>query len=127
MIRFDKAPEVSVGILSSSEIEVDFKGDYFDERNDLQLKGLVKMRCEKGRIVIHADCNSFIYDKEAILRNHGENDCFTVFNVSIGIGFHWEKNEHQVFKGALKIIVTGEELAVINLIPVEDYLISVIS
>jgi len=47
--------------------------------------------------------------------------------VKIGINFHWERKENQTFKGALKMIVNDGKICAINLIHVEDYLLSVIS
>ena len=55
-------------------------------------------------------------------------DCrFAIEDVVIGIGFHWEQKEEQVFQGKLKLIILEEEIQVVNVISVEDYLISVIS
>ena len=48
-------------------------------------------------------------------------------DVTIGIGFHWERQEEQTFKGKLRLIVDEEKLVVINELSVEDYLESVIS
>ena len=47
--------------------------------------------------------------------------------MTIGINFHWERKEVQKFKGELKIIIEGEQLTAINIISIEEYLISVIS
>ena len=52
---------------------------------------------------------------------------FTLLNVTIGINFHWERQEDQKFKGALHIICEDETLTAINVLNLEDYLISVIS
>jgi SpoIID/LytB domain protein len=43
------------------------------------------------------------------------------------VNFHWERKEDQKFAGALKIIVEKDKLTAINVIGVEDYLLSVIS
>ena len=48
-------------------------------------------------------------------------------DVVIGIGFHWEQKEDQEFQGALKLILMEGEIQVVNMISVEEYLISVIS
>lgn len=52
---------------------------------------------------------------------------FTLIGVTIGVNFHWERKEDQTFSGALKIIVEKGKLTPINILPVEDYLLSVIS
>jgi stage II sporulation protein D len=51
---------------------------------------------------------------------------FSLDDVTIGIGFHWERRERQVFKGGLRILLR-QGLTVINDIPLEDYVASVIS
>lgn len=52
---------------------------------------------------------------------------FTVSDVPIGIDFHWERKEDQTFLGEHSILDAGDKKILINTIPVEDYLISVIS
>ena len=52
---------------------------------------------------------------------------FTLEQVTIGKQFHWQQQEDQVFRGALHIIAREGQLHAINLIPVEEYLKSVIS
>jgi stage II sporulation protein D len=52
---------------------------------------------------------------------------FTVHGVKIGIEFHWERLESQHFQGKLTICADGDQLTVINELPLESYLISVIS
>ena len=53
---------------------------------------------------------------------------FLLKNVRIGIGFHWDRTEDQLFEGRLEIRknADGSETA-INIIDVEDYLSSVIT
>src|SRR5262249_48634432 len=52
---------------------------------------------------------------------------FTVHGVTIGIDFHWERSEEQTFQGSLRLRRAGDGLMVINELPVESYLTSVIS
>lgn len=52
---------------------------------------------------------------------------FDLKNVTIGINFHWERKENQRFTGGLKIIAENGHLTAINVLPLEDYLKSVIS
>jgi SpoIID/LytB domain protein len=64
---------------------------------------------------------------EIQVKNNPVHASFIIKDVPIGIGFHWERKEDQEFKGELKIIRDGDRLTAINLIPIEDYLESVIS
>jgi stage II sporulation protein D len=52
---------------------------------------------------------------------------FAVEDVTIGIGFHWQRNERQVFRGALHVVTGPDGLTAINEVPVEEYVTSVIS
>ena len=56
-----------------------------------------------------------------------EGASFSLYNVTIGINFHWERQETQIFQGTLKLVVEEGKITAINLLSVEDYLISVIS
>ncbi|HYL59895.1 MAG TPA: SpoIID/LytB domain-containing protein [Candidatus Acidoferrales bacterium] len=52
---------------------------------------------------------------------------FALNDVTIGIGFHWERKERQVFRGTLRIVKRAAGLTVINDVPLEEYVTSVIS
>lgn len=52
---------------------------------------------------------------------------FDLKDVTIGINFHWERKENQRFKGGLKIIKEDGHLTAVNILPLEEYLKSVIS
>lgn len=52
---------------------------------------------------------------------------FELIDVPIGIGFHWQRNEDQLFSGQLRIIADQGKLIAINVIGLESYLKSVIS
>ncbi|MBO4551214.1 MAG: DUF4922 domain-containing protein, partial [Bacteroidaceae bacterium] len=57
----------------------------------------------------------------------GTGEAFTLHNVTIGQKFHWERQESQTFSGILKLVVDEDKIVAINILPVEDYLTSVIS
>ena len=53
---------------------------------------------------------------------------FTILNVTIGIDFHWERNEDQTFFGSLSILPLPDgRIQAVNTIDIERYLSSVIS
>jgi stage II sporulation protein D len=52
---------------------------------------------------------------------------FALDDVTIGIGFHWERNERQVFRGVFRLVKPEAGLTVINDVPLEEYVTSVIS
>jgi stage II sporulation protein D len=61
-------------------------------------------------------------------RKHRSGSTFTLFNVTIGNRFHWERTEDQTFQEDLILRPAKDgTIAAINEIPLEDYLTSVIS
>ena len=53
---------------------------------------------------------------------------FTLHGVTIGKDYHWERKEDQTFIGELKIIHESDgQMTAVNIINIEDYLVSVIS
>ena len=56
-----------------------------------------------------------------------DNSRFIVHDITIGIDFHWQRKEAQHFQGALLIVPGPDGLNIINELPLEAYLVSVIS
>jgi SpoIID/LytB domain protein len=62
------------------------------------------------------------------LKPTGSSSSFVVRDVTIGIDFHWQRKQDQEFQGTLSIQLDSDgRLIVVNEIPVEAYLTSVIS
>ncbi|MBP3536057.1 MAG: SpoIID/LytB domain-containing protein [Muribaculaceae bacterium] len=117
-----KEPEIKVGILSASEIKIDLLGEYIAEGGN-RTHGGQTFSISKDRKVVW---NNHEYG-QIEFRPAGEDVSFEVYDVTIGVNFHWERRETQRFKGAVRIIVEDDKLTLINILPVEDYLMSVIS
>ena len=68
------------------------------------------------------------FDSEITLNPTDPASCaFALDDVTIGIGFHWERKERQVFRGTFRLVRREAGLIVINDIPLEEYVTSVIS
>ena len=52
---------------------------------------------------------------------------FTLYDVVIGVNFHWERKQRQTFEGELILFVEEDKICVVNRLDVEAYLKSVIS
>ncbi len=115
-------PILSVGIVSDIEIPFSFQGEYKTGGLGESLSGDFTAYIIDGKIIF----NGNFYD-ELTFRPASDDAYFTLKEVIIGIGFHWERKEVLSFRGSLKLIIEGEKLTAINLIPVEEYLKSVIS
>jgi SpoIID/LytB domain protein len=66
------------------------------------------------------------FDAELTLTPIEPDAAFAIDDMVIGIGFHWERKERQVFRGGLRLLRRAG-LTVINDISLEDYITSVIS
>lgn len=68
------------------------------------------------------------FDSEVTLTPEDPAACAFAFDaVTIGIGFHWERTERQVFRGALRVLRRPAGLTVVNDVPLEEYVTSVVS
>ena len=121
-------PDVTVAILSEKEIEFDLYGDFKNIFTGELLNGKCKARYENDAIYLFSEEKDFEPQKEIILTPADpDSESFLLKNVTIGLQFHWEQKQNQRFVGALKLIIENNKLTVINIVPVEQYLISVIS
>lgn len=113
-------PEVSVGILREDYISFTLNGAFTAKGS--VVTGPQEARFRDGGIL----WNGNVYSE---LTFHPETPeaTFRMDGVVIGVRFHWERKESQTFKGTLRIVVDEEKLVIINQLPVEDYLMSVIS
>lgn len=72
--------------------------------------------------------HTFVADgKERDFQPMADGASFTLKDVVIGVNFHWERKENQTFLGALRLLSEEECVQAVNVLPVEEYLTSVIS
>ena len=122
-----KIPTIDVGIMFEKEIHFTLQGEFRDSRNDL-LTGEWKVWFENGNIYLSNNLAAFqIEESFTLVPENPETTSITLHDVTIGINFHWERKEDQVFKGGLKFIIENERITAINRLSIEDYLTSVIS
>lgn len=110
--------KISVGIMSAPQIEFEIISDG---------AGPQMVSYEDGRI----NYNGVLYD-ELLFEAQTKSTMFAeasfrLKEVTIGVDFHWQQKVDQCFAGSLKFIVEGEKITAINIVGVEDYLLSVIS
>lgn len=114
-------PNVKVGILSKSALEFTLYGQY--KYLDTTLKGIHKAWFDAGEIIFDGKpC------KEVLLEPIDPENChFELNDVTIGVNFHWQRTERQCFKGSLMLLCENSAITAINIINIEEYLLSVIS
>lgn len=111
-------PSLEVGIMSAPEIGFEILSDGAGPR---------KAVLREGKIEYDGALYDELYFSEPTLSTMFAGPSFVLHGVTIGRGFHWERKERQTFAGALKITVGKGVLNAVNIIGVEDYLLSVIS
>lgn len=113
-------PVVKVGILNAPEISFILHGTYM--RGNIGVTGDQTVRLTSdGRI----EWNGEFFD-ELDFKSTSPLSTFEIIDVVIGVNFHWERKENQRFKGDLMFLIE-KGLEAVNIVPVEDYLTSVIS
>lgn len=110
-----------VGIVNAEEIKVDFNGSYTSDQLSAVPENL-HLRLENGRI----SCEGRLYDG-LLFSPASPADSFTLRDVMIGIGFHWQQHEDQSFHGSLLVKIIDGRLLAINIVEIETYLRSVVS
>lgn len=119
-------PIIEVGILFAPTIRFSLNGNYSDGTN--RYTGDYTLCKTDDRYLLSGDTG----ENEIVLPLTLEPEeysqcCFELLDVTIGINFHWERQEDQLFRGTLKIIDEEAHLTAINILHLEDYLLSVIS
>ncbi len=121
-------PKIKVGIVFAPIISFTLNGKFRQVQTGLELEGHGEAVLQNNKLKIHINGTqipaSFPFDLEPVSY---ESSDFVLHKVTIGINFHWERQEDQKFKGALRIIQEDGKLTAINILNLEDYLISVIS
>ena len=121
-IKMTQTPQVKVGIMNEPTVEFVLNGDY--ATGGTVCSGSQAVSCsDDGKIV----WNGKRYADLLFEPQDAATGTFTLKEVTIGVSFHWHRHENQTFKGALHLIVEDGKVTAINVLPVEDYLMSVIS
>ena len=115
-------PFIKVGILSAPVIDIVLLDEYTVDGHQYRGPQTVSLTPD-GRIAWHGE----VYDELEFHPYNPETGTFEIKDVVIGVNFHWERKEDQRFSGSARFIVEGDKLTIINVLPVEDYLLSVIS
>ena len=111
---------VDVGILRATQIRFDLTGEFSSSVRLFPKDNVAAV--EDGSLCVNGEkCDALGIVPQS------DASCFMLHDVVIGVGFHWQRKENQVFKGELRFVVEDGEVRAINRLPVEEYLVSVIS
>ncbi len=117
-----KTPIIRVGIMTKPVVVFSLHGRYKLAGTDLTLTGTQTASLQQGKL-----CFQDKHYTSLLLEPQDEQAFFELEAVTIGVDFHWERQENQSFQGALRLETAPEGLLVINEIDIESYLLSVIS
>jgi SpoIID/LytB domain protein len=121
-------PVIQVGILTGSTLSFELQGRFYSPDHNIFKPGIYKACLSAAGIELEsAGSRSSPYEMLMLQPDPLQSSSFKLLGVTIGIGFHWQKQEDQLFSGGLRLVVSGDSILAINVLPVEDYLVSVIS
>lgn len=113
-------PHVSVGLVSAEKITFRLNAPYMAK--GAVIEGEQTVEFSEGGILWCGNLYS------SLTFHPQTNDAsFCIYDMTIGINFHWERKETETFLGALRFVVEADKIVAINELPVEHYLESVIS
>ncbi|MBP5344647.1 MAG: DUF4922 domain-containing protein [Bacteroidales bacterium] len=112
----NQEPMLHVGIMEGQQIR--FSAD--ERTHALNYLG-------EDRMLEVMDYGTNRAEKQEIAEYRTSTSPFTLEGVTIGKQFHWQQQEDQTFQGSLQVIAREGTLHAINIVPVEEYLKSVIS
>ncbi len=120
LIPTQKEPNVTVGIITASKINFTLNAPYVAKGEVIQGPQVVEFS-EGGILWRGTQYRNLTFTPQA------DDASFSLEDVTIGIDYHWERQETQTFEGTLRIVVEADKIVAINELPVERYLTSVIS
>jgi hypothetical protein len=131
-IQVKNEPHITVGVMDrrncvEGRLNGTFSVDGIGPKTN-RLTSRFSASAALGEIVL-CDAAGRVVGRSPHLRiEGGGRTTFDLFKVTIGNRFHWERSENQTFRGNLILRSQADStMAVINEIPLEDYLESVIS
>ena len=122
-----KKPLITIGIISGKSIRFTLNGSYSAGKGQERMSGLYESELAGGKIILkHGTDKIQAVNGFTMIPGDSSTDSFTLHGVTIGLKFHWQRQEDQAFRGSLKLIVEDDRLTAVNELPVEEYLKSVI-
>lgn len=123
-----REPEISVGIVSGGGLTFTLNGDFISGDSGKPMSGRYTAVAGSDGLLLKNETETVRTGDEVTFTPSSFTDCsFTLHAVTIGVNFHWQRDEDQTFRGNLKFLLRGGQVTAINILPVEEYLVSVIS
>jgi SpoIID/LytB domain protein len=125
---FREEPIISVGILTEEKIVFELHGNYIVAGSKAYSRGIFSVEILDNKIVCRNNSDKIENTEEILFTpEDSHSESFLIRDVIIGINFHWQRKERQRFNHSLKLIRDGNKVVAINVLPLENYIVSVIS
>ena len=123
-----KTPAIEVGILTSATIHFKLNGTFHQTNTTHHNSEGTATATGDTSFTLNINGKEQTFNDAVIFAPDNESeDDFELFNVIIGVQFHWERAENQRFRGKLKFYADKGKLTAVNILSIEEYLLSVIS
>jgi SpoIID/LytB domain protein len=128
VFMINNEPKIKVALLQNyNEAHIVLNGR-FPLADGSAIEGQFTVRTDKGLVGLIDSSGTERFRQKEILLSAAEGTSFTVFDVKIGIDFHWQRSQEQSFRGNLFLSASSDSsFNLINEISLENYLESVIS
>lgn len=128
MKKYKQEPWITVGILTADKIEFELYGDFHSFGFRQTFNGPFSAEIINDRIICRSRSDKMEISDEIVFEPSDPiAESFLIKDVLIGKKFHWERKEKQRFIYQLKLLKHGKKIIAINSLPLENYLVSVIS
>ncbi|HKS42630.1 MAG TPA: SpoIID/LytB domain-containing protein [Blastocatellia bacterium] len=127
MTKFNREPVIKVGLMTgASSARITLAGRFVNDSGEEVDGGDYIVSIDEGVVALEGPTP--FRSSSILLAPVDFDSCrITVHDITIGIDFHWQRKEAQQFQGSLRLNAGHGGLIVINELPLESYLVSVIS
>lgn len=123
-MKMKSVPVIHVGIMADSIIRFRLDGLFVCKQTGKHCQGEYSCNFLQGKL----QWENALLDVLDFTPITSMNDSsFCLHDVTIGIHFHWEREEDQVFRGSLRLQLEQDVIRAVNCIDAEQYIESVIS
>lgn len=127
MTEFEREPTIQVGLMTGAQsARITLQGKFSVNDSFTFPEGDYTVTLAGGLIRL---AGAMTLGAQTLKLSPGDfNACrITVHDVTIGIDFHWQRQEAQEVQGAVRLKTDASGLMLVNELPLEAYLVSVIS
>jgi peptidoglycan hydrolase-like amidase len=121
----NEEPIIRVGLVIAPTIRFDLAGHYKTSTGEILGSGNYEASSEGHEVRLGGhDATTSVLTLSPL---DPESCRATIHDVTIGVDFHWQQRESQQFQGNIVLVARPEGLLALNELPLENYLVSVIS